>query len=1141
MKPMPPAQLSGSLFGVEPGPDTDQFRMRRLQVFNWGTFSGLHDIPIAERGFLFVGPSGAGKTTLLDAFSALLVPPRWVDFNAAAREASRTGRDRNLVSYVRGAWAEQKDDESGEIATRYLRTGTTWSALALTYVNSQQAAERSRSVVLVQLFWLRGNANGSTDIKRHYLIFERPFDLREIKDFDLDVRKLKQAHPEAFAREDFRPYGERFCRLLSIESEQALRLLHKTQSAKNLGDLNTFLRDFMLDRPETFDAAERLVSEFAELNAAHQAVVTAREQVRTLAPAREGYGQLQDLIVRQNQFKDVKAGVDGYKEICRLALLQERIAALHVDVAGAQAEAQRRKAKLENERSALEDLKQQHRELGGDRIEHLETEKAGFERHRDERLRKRAQVESACKKLGWALPDTPWRFAELTAQAAQEVEHWQEQRIHRQQQQFALVNRKAETEKEFLAASEEVKALRRQPSSIPAHMLALRTMITRKLGLADAVLPFVGELIEVDPQEAVWRGAIERVLHGFALSLLVEERYYSAVSGHVNEANLGGRLVYFRVGRVEESAVRPIAANSIYHKLQIKAGAFAPWLEADLKQRFDYACVDGMQAFRNTERALTREGQVRHGKTRHEKNDRFRIDDRSQWVLGFDNREKLALFEQQAQRLADEIAGLDREIRGLTAAEAKQAERALTCRDLANVQWQEIDVVGLLERIGAIERALHEAREGSPALQDLAARMASQAGRVEKAEDDMVAVRAQIQALEKDTREKEEKLRILRQDLVGIALTPIQTEALRDRFNALSQKLTLDNIDRLAQRVERGLSEELEAMAVRHNQLVRGIEERFAEFQRRWPMEAGDMDATLNSATDFLAKLKRLESDGLPAHEQRFFDLLRNQSHQNLAALSTYMNQARKTILDRMEVVNQSLRQAQFNPGTYLHIAASDRQLPEVQEFRQEIRQALSHAWTDDREQAESRFLILRGLVERLASQEAVARHWRETVLDVRLHVEFIGREVDLEGREVEVYRSGAGKSGGQRQKLATTCLAAALRYQLGSADNCVPVYAPVVLDEAFDKADNEFTALAMNIFANFGFQMIVATPLKSVMTLEPFIGGACFVHIGERRHSSILMIEYDADRQRLKLPEHALPEHALPEHTHGETNIVAT
>ena len=54
----------------------EQFRAVRLQVHNWGTFSGCNDIPIAEEGFLFVGASGSGKSTLLDAFSQLLIPPR---------------------------------------------------------------------------------------------------------------------------------------------------------------------------------------------------------------------------------------------------------------------------------------------------------------------------------------------------------------------------------------------------------------------------------------------------------------------------------------------------------------------------------------------------------------------------------------------------------------------------------------------------------------------------------------------------------------------------------------------------------------------------------------------------------------------------------------------------------------------------------------------------------------------------------------------------------------------------------------------------------------------------------------------------------------------------------------------------------
>ena len=122
-------------FEKEPVP-AQQYRMRRLQVFNWGTFSNLHDIPVAEEGFLFIGRSGSGKSTLLDALSALLAPPQWLVFNAAAREGEKGRHDRSWVSYIRGAWADQTDDASGEIAAQYLRPGTTWSALAVEFAES---------------------------------------------------------------------------------------------------------------------------------------------------------------------------------------------------------------------------------------------------------------------------------------------------------------------------------------------------------------------------------------------------------------------------------------------------------------------------------------------------------------------------------------------------------------------------------------------------------------------------------------------------------------------------------------------------------------------------------------------------------------------------------------------------------------------------------------------------------------------------------------------------------------------------------------------------------------------------------------------------------------------------------------------
>ncbi|WP_373989480.1 ATP-binding protein [Duganella sp. BuS-21] len=1110
----------------------EQFRMHRLQVYNWGTFNGLHEVPISERGFLIVGRSGAGKSTLLDAFSALLVPPRWIDFNAAAREADRTGRDRNLVSYVRGAWAAQSDSSSGEYTTRYLRQGTSWSALALHYRNAQ-----GQEVVLVQLFWLRGNANANTDVKRYFLILERPFDLREIGDFgssNFDVRKLKQALPEAYARDEFRPYCERFCRLLGIDSEMALRLLHKTQSAKNLGDLNAFLRDFMLDKPETFTVAERLVDEFGELNAAHQAVVTARRQVQTLAPARSRHDDLRRLRNERGAVEELRVGMNSYRERLRMRLLAEQLAALEVDADGLAGQLQRQQDVLNNRTAVLRDLEARRRAAGGDQIEHLEGEKKTLGTQRDERLRRRKQATDACEKLGWTLRPDPQGFAALQGQARQEMDQWQANSGDNEPQ-LVLDRERTEVSGKLAAVTAELASLRRQPSNIPVAMLELRHSIAAAIGVADGALPFVGELVEVKPDEAAWRGAAERVLHGFALSILVDNDHYNALSQYLNDVNLGQRLVYYRTGSAGAggNASRVMKTSSLAFKLNVKDAAHAGWLKAELQQRYDYDCVDSLRAFRAApDRAMTCEGQIKHSKTRHEKDDRHSVDDRRYWVLGYDNRDKQALYRQQQEQLQQRLDQLNRELDSLRLQLQASGARIVACTTLVNLQWQEIDVLPPMDRIAAIDRQLQALKEGNNALQQIEQLLGQQTALVLSAESDVRDTDVQRRTVLGKIDESGRQLKALQADPSIVTPTPHQQQGLDRLYAELADKVTLAKVDQADRAIGKILSAQAEALNTDIQRCERDIEAAFAVFIREWKADSDGLDATLAAASDFFAKLARLETDGLPAHEHRFFELLHNQSHQNLAALSTYLNDGRKAILERMELVNASLRQVAFNQtadlSTYLYIQPSDRQLPEVRAFKQDIQNALSNAWNEDRESAESRFIALRRLVDDLASQEPDKRRWREAVLDVRLHVEFIGREIDTDGNEVEVYQSGAGKSGGQRQKLATTCLAAALRYQLGGSDHALPVYAPVVLDEAFDKADNEFTALAMNIFANFGFQMIVATPLKSVMTLEPFIGGACFVDIRDRKISGVLMIEYDDERQRLKLPEQAHLEAAL-------------
>lgn len=96
------------------------------------------------------------------------------------------------------------------------------------------------------------------------------------------------------------------------------------------------------------------------------------------------------------------------------------------------------------------------------------------------------------------------------------------------------------------------------------------------------------------------------------------------------------------------------------------------------------------------------------------------------------------------------------------------------------------------------------------------------------------------------------------------------------------------------------------------------------------------------------------------------------------------------------------------------------------------------------------------------------------------------------------------------------TCLVAALRYQLGGTRAQKPKFAPVMMDEAFDKADSEFTDISMRIFRDFGFQPVIATPEKGLYTLEPYMGSFSYVSCKDRKASSAINLQPEQIGQAL-------------------------
>jgi uncharacterized protein YPO0396 len=1096
----------------------EQFRLTRVQTFNWGTFSGVFDFPIPEEGYLFVGPSGSGKSTVLDAHAALLTPPRWVDFNVAAREAERNGRDRSVMTYVRGAWAQQTG-ESGEYVSQYLRPDTTWTAIAETY-----STGTGRIVVLAQVLWVRGKLTGTNDVKKLYLVLERPFEIQELDFFpthDFDTRRFKQDLADAYVTPDFRPYQDRFLDRLGIDNERALRLLHKTQSAKNLGDLNLFLREFMLDAPGTFDVAERLVLEFGELNAAHQAVVAARKQIGVLLPASEEFMERQRCALVRNELADVIQGVEHYRAQRKRELTQERLAEEKDNREASRQKQQALARAAEAEFQKLNELRARRSQLGGGVLEKLHTDLKAAEEIKPDRLRRRGVAEEACKTMGWAMPDDVVWFVRRTTAARDHVSKAHERTKALKDRQAEVALKLRDTSKKLEDVAREVRAMERQPSNIPDRLLAVRSRLSHATGISEDKLPFVGDLLEVRPDSSDWQGSIEQVLGGFARNMLVDERHYNAVSDYLNDTNIGERLFYSRM-IPQVAGNRTVGPKSLIRKLEIAKGPFGEWLLEELKVHHDIECSDTMQEFRAAARAVTMSGQIKRDRTRHEKNDSHGARDPGNWVLGFDNTAKRRLFEQMARELGTEVSELQAEqARTDTEADAERA-RDLACNTLQNMTWADVDVASLAAQVRDLTERIAAETAARPDLAVLDQSIATQDDAHRRASDATNVEAAKGLSFEKTMAQLAGKLQELERFYPEVRLTPFQQAALEERVTKTGKFIELETVDEVIRIVERGLASEDKAQELRMVDLKNNIERRFADFNRDFIVEAAGLDPTFASAEDYFAKLARLQSDGLPKHEERFMQLLREQSDQNLTLLASKLEQERGQIRTRMAVVNDSLLTAPFNPGTHLVIETTDRSLEDVRLFRMSLKEALSHSFGSvDKDAAEERFGVLEKIVRRLNSQDTPDKNWRNIVLDVRQHVDFVARELDVLNREVDVYRSGAGKSGGQRQKLAATCLAAALRYQLGGQDRALPSFSTVVLDEAFDKADAEFTAMAMNIFKTFGFQMVVATPLKSVMTLEPFIGGACFVHIKDRKRSTVLKIDYDKAAQRLKLPAH--------------------
>jgi uncharacterized protein YPO0396 len=137
------------------------------------------------------------------------------------------------------------------------------------------------------------------------------------------------------------------------------------------------------------------------------------------------------------------------------------------------------------------------------------------------------------------------------------------------------------------------------------YEIRIRGELCSALNISENELPFAGELIMVKENQQKWEGAIERVLHNFALSILVPENLYKKVSQWVNKTHLKGRIVYYKVVSGTIQIIRDFDNDILSSKVDVKPGTiFHNWLEEQLFRRFDYYCCDNLDIFMKVKKVI---------------------------------------------------------------------------------------------------------------------------------------------------------------------------------------------------------------------------------------------------------------------------------------------------------------------------------------------------------------------------------------------------------------------------------------------------------------------------------------------------------------------------------------------------------
>lgn len=1119
-----PIAVAPDIGTKERSPALPGVRLMSVEVLNWGTFDRhIWRLDLMGGNGLLTGQNGSGKSTLVDAITTLLVPAHRINYNKAG-QAERDERD--LRSYVLGTYKSERAGAGGGAKPVSLRTQSSAYAVILGRFHN---AGFNETTTLAQVFWFK-EPHGQP--ARFYLVADGPLSIKEhFTGFNRDInalRKRLRKLPRTGIYDSYPAYGADFRRRFGIATDQAVDLFLQTVSMKTVGDLTGFVRSHMLEPFPVEVRIQDMIRHFDDLTRAHGEVVKARDQIDRLTPIVtdcDRHGVIAQEAARLTAARDA---LRAYMATHLCALIDERVAGLDSELSRLfQRIASLRVKEGENEQARLA-LERDINANGGMRLSQIELELRQKAIVRDDRKRRADAYGQLAAAVGATVPKSPEQFADNLADVRRQLATVADQ-------ETALQNQRVEQEIELKskrdrhnAHAAEIASLKQRRSNLPAPMIALRERLCEAIGVAPDTMPFAGELIEVRQDAVDWEGAAERLLHTFALTLLVPERHYDDVARWVDDTQIAARLVYFRISENVAALRQRRNPQALSEKLRLKSDTpLYQWLQREVDRRFDHACCTTIDQFRREPTAITRRGQIKTGSDRHEKDDRHRIDDRTRYVLGWSNAAKIAALEAEArtmeraiQVLSASIAGLLTKIRALSD-QRGQLERLSIHQSFTDIDWTPVAL-----EIDGLEQERRTLTEDSDILKSLRARQQEAEaerlelrGKIESATDNRATLVERRDELGRRRTTAEAEIATI-PEVKRAEVTPMLDELRTQAFG--EQKLTIEGCNNRESELRKVLQDRIDSRQASLRALGARLAAAMRDYGTLYPEDTRDVDASVEAADEYLRMLTALREEGLPRFEARFKSLLNENAIREVAGFQSKLREEERTIRDRIDTINASLRDIDYHDGTYITVEAAANLDNEIKEFQQDLRKCTENTLmgSEDNAYAEVKFLEVKRVIERFRGRDKLTeldQKWTRKVSDVRNWFEFSASERwRTDDSEREHYSDSGGKSGGQKEKLAYTILAASLAYQFGLDKGAERsrAFHFVMIDEAFGRGSDEAADFGLTLFQKMGLQLLIATPLQKIHVIEPHVSAVGFVHNEEGKRSLLRNMTIEEYRQ---------------------------